>query len=159
MFFRKDPVYSNRLTRSFSLSDDLQLFFVLGILGALVSYLSVNIPNTDVYFDVRQVFAFMAFALLSRWWLALLAAMIIAASGFHEIPISTAFFGNLLFMGPILVVIRLVHTRYLSRMQNLLAYGIAWFLLTLFCYQAFLTPLIWGLRAFFMDASVFPMIL
>jgi len=159
MLNRKNFLQPERTMRFASLSDDLLMTVAFGGLGALFSYFSVEIPNTEVYFDVRQIFALMAFALLSRWWLALLVAMIVSVAGFHQVPTSIAFFGNLLFLGPTIVVVRLVHGYYLSRLKSLQAYGIGWFVLVLLCYQALTTPGLWGLIAFFRDIPIFPMVL
>ncbi|MBD3308146.1 PAS domain S-box protein, partial [candidate division KSB3 bacterium] len=55
---------------------------------------------------------------------------------------------------PIFVVLRSVHARFLDRLRNPACYGAAWFLLIFFCYQAFTTPITWGILAFLHDASV-----
>ena len=43
---------------------ELVRFAGLAILGAAASYLSVNIPHTEVFIEGRWIFGFMGFALL-----------------------------------------------------------------------------------------------
>ncbi len=143
---------------------DLPVFVMLGGLGAAASYLSVNIPHTDAFIEGRWAFGFMAFALLRRWWAAVLMACLLSVVGFHRIPLLTSFFGNMLYAVPALVLIRLVYPRLLAipptvtfslfgrrlelPVNRLAAYGIGWFLLVMVCYEAFNTPILWALFAF-----------
>lgn len=148
---------------------DLPLFVTLGALGVAASFISVNIPNTEVYLEGRWAFGFMAFALLRRWWAAVLVACLLSVAGFHKMPLATCLLGNLLYALPALVLIRLVHPRLLTLPPTATirvgrrwlevpigqgaAYGAGWFLLVMFCYEAFSTPSIWALLAFLNDRS------
>lgn len=129
-------------------------FAVLAVMGATASYMSVNIPRTEVFFDLRWVFGFVGFAILSRSWMALLLACVLSLAGFHIVPWQTALIGNMMYAFPILLVIRFVHDRALERLRSLAVYGLAWFLLILLCYQIFNTPVIWGFMAYLRDEPV-----
>lgn len=139
--------------------NELILFGLLGFLGVLASYISVNIPNTEMYFEIRWAFGFMGFALLRRRRLAVPLAFLLSISGFHRVSLWIALVGNMLYAVPALVTIRLVHVRFLSRIEHLTGYGIGWFLLVLLCYQIFSTPLIILVLAVLRDVPVWPQVL
>ena len=150
--------------------DDLFAFLTLGALGVVASYVSVNIPHTEVFIEARWAFGFMAFALLRRWWAAVLMACLLSIVGFHKVPLLTALVGNLMYATPALALIRLVHPRLLALPPTLtiklpplhldmpvngpVAYGISWFGLVMLCYQAFTTPAVWGVVALINDRPV-----
>jgi PAS domain S-box-containing protein len=128
-------------------------FVALAVLGTAASYVSVNIPYTDVYIEGRWIFGTMGFALLNHWWTALLLACILSIVRFKKVSIWTAFFGNMLYALPSLIFIRLIHKRVLDRLCSPVGYGVAWLLMILFGYQLF-TPVVWVFMAFLEDASV-----
>lgn len=149
---------------------DLPVFLVLGALGVSASYLAVNIPHTEVFIEARWAFGFMAFALLRRWWAAVLMGCLLSITGSHKAPLLTCLLGNMLYAIPALVLIRLVHPRLLALPPTLpiklrrlhleipvngpVAYGVGWFLLVMVCYQAFTTPAVWGVVALINDRPV-----
>ncbi len=138
---------------------ELMRFAVLAILGAAFSYLSVNIPNTEAFFDVRWIFGFVGFALLRRWWEAVLLAAILSLAGFHKVSLMTALLGNMLYSIPNLLVTRFAHKRLLSRIHPLIGYGLTWLAIVLLCYQLSNTPVIWGFMAYLQDAPIWPSVL
>jgi PAS domain S-box-containing protein len=138
---------------------ELVRWVLLALLGAAASYLSVNIPYTEVFIEGRWIFGYIGFALLSRWWSALLLTCLLSLSGFHKLPLGTVFVGNMMYAFPILLVIRLLHMRVLNRVRRLVWYGAAWLLLILLCYQLFTTPVIWGFLAFLHGNPIWPGVL
>ncbi len=136
--------------------DELARFAILAVLGAATSYLSVNIPYTDVFIEGRWIFGFIGFAILNHWGMALLLAGVLSVSRLSPLPLSTVFIGNMMYALPILLIIRLVHTRWLARLQNWIGYGLAWLLMILFCYQIATTPAIWGFIAFLRGRPIWP---
>ncbi len=138
---------------------DLILAGSLGLAGVLASYASVNIPHSELFIDGRQVFAFMAFALLHRLWLAILVMCAVALSGHHEIGHLSAFLANLAHLFPQLVVIRFVHARWLTRLSSLTLYAAGWGLLVMACYQVFSMPIIGVIFSFLRDAPLLPTVL
>lgn len=126
-----------------SLGGDLALFALFGLLGTAASYLSINIPYTQVYIEGRSVFALMGFALLRRWWLAAALAVVISKPIGDQIPFHIAFFGNLAYYLPDMLLVRLVHGRWLNRLKNVVWYGLGWAVLVLALYQLLHTPIIW----------------
>jgi len=137
-----------------SLRRDLVLAGALGLSGVLASYASINIPHSEVFIDGRQAFALMAFALLHRVWLAGLVMVALAAAGHHEVSHLTAFLGNMTYLLPELIAIRLVHGLVLARVRNLILYAAGWGLLVMACYQVFTMPLIGIVKAFVRDAPM-----
>ena len=148
-----------RLTPSASLRRDLLLFVVLGGLGVIAAYFAVNIPHTAAYIEGRWAFGFMGVALIRRFGLALLLAALLSAAGFHPIPMSLCFMGNMLYALPALAVIRFVHERLLSRTDSPALYGIGWMLLMGFCYQAFNTPITWAIVGVLEGGRAWPAVL
>jgi PAS domain S-box-containing protein len=142
-----------------SWQDELVRFSFFAVLGTAASYFSVNIPHTEVFIEGRSIFGFMGFALLNRWWTALLLACLLSITGFHKLPLGIVFIGNMMYMLPILVVIRTVYKHFLNRLRSLTWYGAAWLLMILLCYQIFTTPAIWGFMAFLQDAPIWPGVL
>lgn len=143
---RKCIVYKN----------DLFYFMLLGILGVIFSYVSVNIPHTEVYLEVRWLFGYMGFALLCRSWVALLLMALLSLVGFHKLPLEIAFIGNMLYAFPIFLTIRLTHEHLLSRLKKPVLYGISWFIMILLCYQLFTTPIIWAFLAVLNQKPILP---
>jgi PAS domain S-box-containing protein len=133
---------------------ELVRFIVIAVLGAAASYLSVNIPHTEVFIEGRWIFGYMGFALLKRWWTALLLACFLSITGPHKLPLSTVLVGNMLYAFPFLLVIRTLHNRVLDRCRTVIGYGLAWLLIILLGYQIFTTPAVWGFLAFLNDSSV-----
>ena len=82
--------------RTSSLRHDMRWFALLTGLGAAASYVSINIPHTEVFIEGRWIFGFLGFALLHRWWMALLMACILALTGFHKVSLVIVFWGNML---------------------------------------------------------------
>jgi len=146
-------------TLSESLRDDLLLFTLLGVLGVAASYLSVNIPHTEVHIEGRWAFGFMGFALLRRFWLSLLLAALLSASGPHQVPMSLVLPGNMLYAVPALATIRAVHRHILSRFRSLWLYGAGWFALVVMGYQLFNTPITWALMGLLQDRPVWSAVL
>ncbi len=128
-------------------------FVVLAVLGVAASYVSVNIPYTDVYIEGRWVFGTMGFALLDHWWTALLLACVLSVTRFYELSFWKVFLGNMMYALPSLVLIRFLHTRLLDRLRSPIAYGIAWLLMLLLGYQIF-TPVVWVFTAFLEGGSI-----
>jgi PAS domain S-box-containing protein len=122
-------------------------FVVLAILGAAASYLSVNIPYTDVLIEGRWIFGYVGFAILNHWWMALLLACFLSLTRLYQLPVWTIFLGNMMYALPALLLIRFIHTRVLDRLQSWVRYGVAWLLMILLGYQIF-TPVLWGFMAF-----------
>jgi PAS domain S-box-containing protein len=127
---------------------------LLAGLGAAASYLSVNIPYTEVFIEGRWIFGFIGIALLRQWWTALLLVCILCLTGFHKLPLGTVFIGNMLYALPTFVVIRTLHRRVLNRIRRSAAYGAAWFAMIMICYQLLATPIIWGFLAFLEGAPI-----
>jgi signal transduction histidine kinase/CheY-like chemotaxis protein len=114
----------------------------------VASYLSVQIPYTEAFIDGRWIFGFIGFAILDHWWAALLLACFLSITRPAGLSVGTAFVGNMLYALPSLVVIRGIYRRVLARWRSLLGTGLAWLSMILFCYQAFVTPVVWGVIAF-----------
>ncbi|MBN1935858.1 MAG: PAS domain S-box protein [Anaerolineae bacterium] len=134
-------------------------FIALAVLGGAASYLSVNIPGSEVFFDLRWIFGFIGFALLQHGWSALLLAFALSLVGQHTAPLNIVLLGNMLYTLPCLLVIRAVYTRRLVHLRSLTGYGLAWLLMVLFCYQLILTPSIWGFIAFLHNSPIWPGVL
>ncbi len=117
-----------------------RLFLSLVFLGWLAHFNQVPISHAPILLDSRWAFGFMGFALLSRWWTALLLAIILSLPFGPRLPLSAAFFGHLLFALPSLLVIRLLAGRMLRRWGPGWLYLLGWFVLVLFCYQVFVVP-------------------
>ncbi len=143
------------LSRNQPLSRDLLLLALLGIPGVVASYLSVNIPNTAVFFDLRFAFGFVAFALLGRWSLAILLAAALSASGFHKVSLTTAFLGNMLYALPSVVVVRVVFRRWLVRLA-LPVLALGWVAMVLAINQLLITPAIWAVLAHIESRPIWP---
>lgn len=154
-----DENYEPAFDGTDSIQREFIRFILLAMLGTAASYLSVNIPYTEVFIEGRWIFGFMGIVLLRRWWLTLLLICLLSIVGFHKLPLETVFVGNMLYAFPIMLVIRFVHTRFLSRIRSMLMYGVAWLLLILACYQVFSTPAIWGFMAFLRNNSIWQGIL
>jgi PAS domain S-box-containing protein len=138
---------------------ELVLFLILAALGTAAIFLSVKIPHTDVLIEGRWAFGYLGIALLRRWWLALLLAGVLCIPYLSGVPFVIGFFGNLAYTLPSYLVIRWVYADILSRTRSLWTHAFLWFLLVLFCYQAFNTPIIWAILAMLEGSPVLPAIL
>jgi PAS domain S-box-containing protein len=142
---------------------DALFCLALAALGTAASYLSVSIPYTPLVIEGRWVFGFIGFAMLSRWWLALVLAGILSASHYSPIysdasmisNIAIAFTGNMIYALPSLVVIRTVEYKLLRTIKSLALYAMLWFLMVLLLYQM-MTPLIFGTLAVIRDQPIWP---
>ncbi len=141
------------------LLQDLGLFLVLGALGAIAANISIRIPHTEAFLEVRFLFGFMAFALLSRWWLGLVMAAVLSVVALGNVPLWFAFLGNMSYALPALLVIRLLHGQCLRRLTSPVLYGLGWFALVVFCYEAFSTPIVWGFVAWRAGEPILPKVL
>jgi PAS domain S-box-containing protein len=139
--------------------EELAQFLSLAILGAAASYLSVNIPHTEVFIEGRWTFGFVGFALLHHWWTALLLACVLSLTRIYELSPLTILVGNMLYAFPAFLVIRTAHKRLLDRLRSPVWYGLAWLLMILLCYQLFNTPAPWGFLAFLRDDPIWPAML
>jgi PAS domain S-box-containing protein len=127
-----------------SLRRDIILTLILSGLSALSSYISVNIPNTEVYFDFRWIFGSIAFAVLSRWYFPLVVAVVLSVSGFHQVPLYIALIGNLLWAIPTGYSLRFLLYELKKYQVNYFLFGVIWFFAILIGYQIFHIPIIWS---------------
>ncbi len=127
--------------------EQIQLFFVLAVFGLVAQLNHVHIPHTDVLIEGRWAFGFMGFALLRRWWAAVLLAVLLSTPWGTEVPVLIGMGGNLSYAIPALGVIRPLHRVLLRRFGPGWIYGAGWVALVMFCYQAFNTPVVWGVLA------------
>lgn len=107
------------------------------------SYLSVSVPETQIFMDFRWLFGIIGFVVLPRFWQAFLLTITGSLAGFHEVSLLTAFLANMLFAVPLTVVTRLVTRRVLYKIPNNLLYGASIAVLVVLAYQLIVTPLIW----------------
>jgi PAS domain S-box-containing protein len=135
--------HPNLKTLPASLKRDLTFLFVLGAFGIGASYLSIQIPHTEVFIEGRWIFGLMGFALIRRMPLALLLPAALSAVGPHEVPLHVAFLGNMLYGLPFCFVLRFLHQRILKNLGSLVLHALTWFAAVLIGYQLFATPLIW----------------
>ncbi len=143
-----------------SLKRDLLTLIVLGALGAIAANLNVSIPFTEIYIEVRWAFGYMGFAILRRTWAAVALAGLLSVSLIGApMPTTTAFLGNMVYALPALATIRLAQFHILSRCRSLFLYGAGWFLLMLFCYQAFNTPITWALVGILKNEPIRPFVI
>ncbi len=134
----------NPLLQPSPLTHELAVMGVLAILGIIAARLNVRIPHTQVFIEGRWIFGFIGFALLRRWPLAIVLACVLSLATVRDLPLWFVLLGNLSYVIPSLLVIRTIHDRLLSRLGSLLWYGVGWLALILLCYQAFITPIVWG---------------
>lgn len=137
----------------------LALFVLLALLGTAASFLNVKIPHTEVFIEGRWIFGFIGFVLLKRWWAAMLLAAVLSLPLLSDVPFHVGFFGNTLYAVPSLIVIRLVHFRILDRFRRPWPYALGWFVTVMACYQAFVTPAVWGVVAALQEKPVWAAIL
>lgn len=131
-----------------------KIFAVLAGLGLVAQLHHVQIPHTDVLIDGRWTFGYLGFALLPRWWAALLLACILSVPWGSNVPFLAGFFGNLSYALPALLVLRPLHRIMLARRQSGWIHGLGWFAAVLLCYQAFTTPAVWAVLAMLQDVPV-----
>lgn len=124
----------------------------MAVFGTVATAFHVNIPHTDALIEGRWAFGFLGFALLRHWW----AAALLSIPYFSDISFLVGFSGNMAYALPALAVLRGVHHRWLVHLSKEWAYAAAWFLLVLFCYQAFNTPVVWAVIAMMKDLPVWP---
>jgi len=137
-----------------SRSHDLLLCLSLGVLGVTAAFISFNIPGTELYFEIRWAFGYMGFALLGRTWLAVALACILAAAGFHKVPLYVAFFGNLSFALPLGFLLRWLYRRHLQRIRLDAAFAVAWFVALLCGMLLVHTTMVFFVVALLRDAPV-----
>ena len=137
----------------------LKLFAVTAALGLIAQYNHVHIPHTEALIDGRWAFGFIGIALLRHGWAALVLAAVLSLPFGSDVPFLTGFAGNMLYAVPALLLIRPVHRRLLARFGPGWPYGLGWALLVLFCYQVFITPMVWAVLAVLRDAPLWAMIL
>ncbi len=125
---------------------------ILAVLGTAAAFISVKIPHTEAFIDGRWAMGFIGFVLL-RKRLALLLMLLLSIPYLSDVPFFTGFFGNLLYAIPAFICIRVIHTRYLSRLQNG-QYALGWVVLILACYQLFTTPAVWTVLAIIQDIPI-----
>ncbi|MFP4382443.1 MAG: histidine kinase dimerization/phosphoacceptor domain -containing protein [Spirochaetia bacterium] len=142
-----------------SLRRDIVFTLILSVLGAVFSYISVNIPNTEVYFDFRWIFGSIAFAVLSRWYLPLAAALVLSLSGPHQVPLHIVLIGNMLWAVPSGLSLRFLAKQLYKYQTNPFLFGIIWFAAILLGYQLFHIPLIWSVLGFIRNEFSFSFIL
>ncbi len=130
-------------------------FATFAVLGTAASYVSVNIPHTDIYIEGRWIFGTMGFALLKHWWAALLLACALSFTHYTQISAWTAFLGNMMYALPSLLLVRVIHMRLLDRLRDPVWYGIAWLLMLLLGYQLF-TPVVWVFSACLEGDAIWP---
>ena len=119
-------------------------FAVLGVLGVAAAYLSVRVPETDAYIDMRWTFGLMGFALLRHWWSAVLLAVLLSIAGANQGSMPEAVIGDMAYALPCLILVRIADARVLKRATHPVTYGAAWFLTVLLCYVVFITPIAWA---------------
>jgi PAS domain-containing protein len=130
--------------RDASLRHDLILFGSLLVLGAIAANINVRIPNTQAYFELRWAFGLVGVALIRRTGLAFLLTCLLCIVLLSDTPVGWVFYGNMSYMLPTFIVVRLVHARWLLRLSHPIGYAAGWFLLVMVCYQILNTPMVWG---------------
>jgi PAS domain S-box-containing protein len=125
------------------LKKDLFLLVVCGILGSAAAYLSINIPHTELFLEVRWLFGFMGFVLIRRLPLALVLPVLLSLAGFHQVPLYVALLGNLLYSLPFCFLLRFLYKRLLITLDSTLLVAVLWFTAVMAGYQLFTSPLIW----------------
>ncbi len=141
-----------------SLYRDIVITFWTGILGLPACYLTINIPHTEVFVDIRWLFGLMAFALVNRFGFAFFVAALLSFFGDHKVPTHIALFGNLAYALPFGIMIRILYRQYFSRLQNPVVFSVVWFATILLGNQLFTTPVIWTLIAFFRNQPILPFV-
>lgn len=122
-------------------------------LGTVASYLNVRIPGTPLVIDGRWVFGLLGFALTRRWWHAFVVAFVLSFPVTSAVPFHVGLIGNLMYAIPTLVVVRLVCRTLLHPLKSDVVYGLGWFALVVFVYEAFATPATYGFIAFLSGGS------
>ena len=153
--------WRNRLLSKIPESEkyDLIILVAFSIFGAAASHLSVQIPHTELYVEGRWAFGFMGFAILKKWRYALLLAAILSVAAPEGTPLGIVFFGNMAYVVPELIFIRLMKNWLPSRVDGLLPIGIIWFLTVLIFYQVFNTPLLMAAISLMNSAAIFPAVI
>ena len=124
---------------------ELKLFLALAGAGMAAALFHVHIPHSEAVIDGRWAFGFMGFALLGRWWTALVLVTLLSYPyGTPDLPLWIGFGGNMLYAVPSLLAIRPLSGWMLRRWGPGGLFALGWGVLVLFCYQAFATPVVWG---------------
>lgn len=126
------------------MSRDLYLLLLLLSLGTVFAYLSINIPHTEVYLDLRLVFVSLGFVLIRRLSLAILLPLIVSIAGFHQVSPSFAFIANFSSIVPFCLALRLLYRKLLHRLASLPLLGTLWALAIVIGYQVILYPVMWA---------------
>lgn len=129
--------------KSSSLKQDIQTALVLGILGTIAAYFSINIPHTEVFIEIRWAFGYLGFVLIRRIGVVLILASILCLVGFHRVSLDIVYFGNMLYAIPFGFFLRFLHERFLAGIRKPGWYAFCWFLLILAGYQLFTGPATW----------------
>jgi PAS domain S-box-containing protein len=128
-------------------AQDLILFAVFTPLGIAAAYLSINVPHTEVFIEIRFLFGYTGFILIKRKWLGFLLIAALSLSGFHIVPLHVAFFGNLLYAVPSALSLRFFYKKVLSVIKNPVFVGLLHAAAVMAVYQIFAGPIIWLIRA------------
>ena len=146
------------MNKKTELFQQIKIFAVFAGLGLAAELNHVHIPYTDTLIDGRWAFGFMGFALLGQGWAALALAAVLSVPFGSEVPFSVGFLGNLLYAVPSLLVLRPAHGYLLRRWNTGWIYGLGWASLVIICYQAFTTPVVWGVTTFREGMPILPQI-
>lgn len=133
---------------------EIVIFSICMVCGIIASRIYIPIPHTNLIIELRWLFGFMGFALLSTWWTAFILAIILSMASPGVNPLLLALAGNMLYATPALFVIRFVHLHILQKCRKLTFYGLGFAALILFVYQFFTTPVTYGLLAYIKDKSI-----
>ncbi|MBB4314466.1 sensor histidine kinase [Roseospira marina] len=114
---------------------ELLIFLVFGGLGTAAAYVTVNVPDTEIFLSGRYAFGLMGMVLVRRWWTAFLLTALLAAVGEHALPLALAWTLNMLINGPLMVLLRVVYRHLLERLENTLIFGVLWIATVMLYYQ------------------------
>jgi PAS domain S-box-containing protein len=122
---------------------DLTLLAVFTALGAAISYLSINIPHTEVFLDIRWGFGLIGVVLIKRWPLAYIIPLVLSLTGFHQVPLLVYLPANLLNALPFCFFLRFIYRRITEPVQNVFLFGLIWLAAVVIGYQVIIAPLLW----------------
>ena len=142
MGIKNDGCSQNSVNLPRSYRWDLFLLTGCCILGSAAAYLSINIPETEVFIEIRWLFGLFGFTLIHRLPLAFLLPAVLSLAGFHKLPLHIVFLGNMLYALPFCFFLRAAYRRVVVSIKNLFVFGSVWFLLIVAGYQFFQTPLL-----------------
>jgi PAS domain S-box-containing protein len=118
-------------------------FLAICLFGVAASYFSVNIPGTDLVFDMRWVFGVIGFAVAPTWLHATVLAVALSAAGFHRVAFLVAFGANLLFAIPLMPAVRLSYRALAARVHSDIGFFLVWTAMVIVTFQVIVTPLFW----------------